>query len=560
MLTMIRRSLSDRDPLEFLLLASSLLAALDPRRRDPLERIQGAPAEQLSASEFCDTFIHTNLPEASAMLVAFAQMGDDELLRARAQRELARRSHALPAWLRHLDNVRVSRASIMSHVLGDGDNVVVEVTLTSGQPFSLVIYIDHNMGTVVKDGFAVPLSIDELSFEMTARMDDPDTVMSDLSVADARQHIAEAIDAGAMIYPPLETDSWPSCRPLTEWIVRLLPLGGTGYVRPQWDDRAIASLTRQFFASPYGADVASAEHRDMLDSILWFARDYGPGDPLRWSSVAVEILLVDWIPRKIIAPVDYLALAPQVLRAFVRFAHAQRGIRQSLTTETLEAIDRYEPMFSRLIDLPRLTGPAAVLGASGLLDGDDFEAILSHPSYAQWALGWMSDAVGGTDALYSLDEAPLEDREFSWFDIPDDIHDKVAEVLNLCDQFCDERLDVEYRSACRLLLEQVAVGDPQVFRRKARTDTAAAAICWTVGKVNDLFTSNGMYVKDMMQYFGIVQGSVSQRAETMLRAAGYGTRSGFMNFDLGNLDLLVSSRRRRIIDLRDRMLELDSTP
>jgi hypothetical protein len=535
------------------------LAALGPRRH-PLERTLGARAEQLSASEFCDTFIHTNLPEASAMLAAFAQMGDDEMLRARAQRELAQRSHTLPGWLRQLDGAKASRASIMSHILGDGDNVMVEVTLPSGQLFSLVIYIDHNMGTVVKDGFAVPLSVDELSFEMTARMDDPDMVMSDLSVADARQHIAEAIEAGAMIYPPLESDSWPSCRPLAEWIVRLLPLGGAGYVRPQWDDRAIALLTRQFFASPYGADVASGEHREMLESILRFARDYGPGDPLRWSSVAVEILLVDWIPRKIIAPVDYLALAPQVLRAFVRFAHAQRGIRQSLTTETLEAIDRYEPMFSRLIDLPRLTGPAAVLAASGLLDGDDFESILSHPSYAQWALGWMSDAVGGNDALYSLDDSPLEDREFSWFDIPDDIHDKVAEVLNLCDQFCNERLDVEYRSASRLLLEQVAVGDPQVFRRKARTDTAAAAICWTVGKVNDLFTNNGMYVKDMMQYFGIAQGSVSQRAETMLRAAGYSARSGSMNFALGNLDLLVSSRRRRIIDLRDRMSELDSMP
>jgi len=556
---MIRRSLNESDPLEFLLLASSLLAALGPRRH-PLERTPGARTPQLSASEFCDTFIHTNLPEASAMLAAFAQMGDDELLRARARRELAQRSHTLPAWLSQLDGAKASRASIMSHILGDGDNVVVEVTLPSGQLFSLVIYVDHNMGTVVKDGFVVPLSIDELSFEMTTQLADPDTVMSELSLADARQHIDEAIEAGAMIYPPLESDSWPSCRPLTEWIVRLLPLGGAGYVRPQWDDRAIASLTRQFFASPYGADVASVEHRDMLESILWFARDYGPGDPLRWSSVAVEILLVDWIPRKIIAPVDYLALAPQVLRAFVRFAHAQRGIRQSLTTETLEAIDRFEPMFSRLIDLPRLTGPAAVLAASGLLEGDDFEAILSHPSYTEWALGWMSDAVGGSDALYSLDEAPLEDREFSWNDIPNDIHEKVADVLSLCDQFCEERLDVEYRSASRVFLAQVARGDPNVFRRKGRSNTAAAAVCWTVGKVNDLFTGNGMYVKDMMQYFGLAQGSVSQRAETMLRAAGYQTRSGFMNFDLGNLDILISSRRRRIIGLRDRISGIRPTP
>jgi hypothetical protein len=36
--------------------------------------------------------------------------------------------------------------------------------------------------------------------------------------------------------------------------------------------------------------------------------------------VAVEILLADWIPRKIVADVAYLSNAPELLRAFIRSA------------------------------------------------------------------------------------------------------------------------------------------------------------------------------------------------------------------------------------------------
>ncbi len=75
--------------------------------------------------------------------------------------------------------------------------------------------------------------------------------------------------------------------------------------------------------------------------------DYGPGDPLRWSAVKVEILFGDWLPRKVIAPPDYLAMAPDLLRTFVCFAHAEVGVRPELTDETLAAIAACERSFCR---------------------------------------------------------------------------------------------------------------------------------------------------------------------------------------------------------------------
>ena len=99
--------------------------------------------------------------------------------------------------------------------------------------------------------------------------------------------------------------------------------------------------------------------------MIWFGVDYGPGDPLRWSPVAVEIILVNWIPRKIVADAVYLSKAPELLRAFVRFCHAERGIRTELTRDTLAAIDVYEPDYQRTIRSPRPQGPMALLAAMG---------------------------------------------------------------------------------------------------------------------------------------------------------------------------------------------------
>ena len=561
----IRRALASDDPLDMLALGSSLIAAIDPRRESPLERTRTSSAPQFTLSEFADTFIHTDRVEASAMLAIIAVLADDELLRVRARQALARRDHALPTWLAQLDAATVTTSVVMSHVLGDGDNVMVGVSLATGEQLTVVVYIDHNLGTVVKDAYPVADSLTNVVSLMKDSSGDPDMTFSDLGLADARERITAAVELGAMTYPPFETDTWPACRPLVEWVARQLPAGGTGYQRPAWDEDATAALAERFFASPYGAGLDDADRRDLLESFIWFATDYGPGDPLRWSSVAVEILLLDWLPRKVMAESTFLALAPDLLRAFIRFAHAERGIRATLTDETLATVDRYESEYLARINAPRLRGAAALLAASGLLndedladfDDEDLEDAEDYLDYATYALGWLLEAVGGPEALVTLNDAALPDRAFSWTGIAKDTVERVTEVLDLCDRFCDEVLDVEYRSACRRFLERVARGDPAVFRRKASSKTAAAAICWTIGKVNELFSTRGIRVMDLTAYFEISQGGVSQRADTFIRAAGYERGGAPGEVNLGDLDLLVSTRRRQIATMRDLLMDPD---
>ena len=282
-----------------------------------------------------------------------------------------------------------------------------------------------------------------------------------------------------------------------------------GYERREWTDEETDDLARRFRASRFAAGVD--DPGDMLSSLLWFGTGYGPGDPLHWSPTAVEILLLDWIPRKIMADVEVLADAPDVLRAFIRFCHHERGIRPGLTDETIAAVDMFEPEYQELIRSDRLQGPEALLAAMGLHDGEDTDPAVE---VAEIMLDTLREAVGGEKALDALDAEPLPDEPFAWDAVPPDVHGRVGQVLDLVERCCAELLDAEYRTACRRLLADVAAGDPEIFRRRGKAEMTAAAVCWIVGKANALFdpTAPGltMQVKQLMAHFGVT--SASQRS------------------------------------------------
>jgi hypothetical protein len=227
-------------------------------------------------------------------------------------------------------------------------------------------------------------------------------------------------------------------------------------------------------------------------------------------------------------------------------------------------VDRYEPGYQRVIRSPRPQGPAALLSEMGLFDADELWGDDEEDEYedeedeydyetVMWEL--LEDAVGGPRNLSRLNAKPLPDEEFAWANVPLDIRERVGEVLAVCDRCCDELLDVECRTACRRLLARIATGNPDVFRRRGRSDTAAAAVCFMVGKANNLFSAQRgrMSIKKLMGHFGLTQGSVSQRAESLLKGTGIPLRDRYDDFTLASPALLVSSRRRHILETRDRL-------
>jgi Domain of unknown function (DUF6398) len=534
----------DDGPLSLLGMASTMLAVVDPRSRDPFRPAPDEPTRE----ELVESFLGVPLFETSAVLAALAALSGDEVLQRRAAREIHERAHALPDWLVELSGATaVSEALEVTHTLGDGDDVLVAVTLPGGDVLTAVVLIEHNAGSIVKDAFVLPEPLDAVAATVgQAAGSDGDLTVRPLSPADAKVRITEGIDRGARTFPPYESETWPDSRALVEWMTRLLPDGGAGYERPEWTPEMVDDLARRFRASPFAAGVD--DPGDLLSSLLWFGTDYGPGDPMRWSPTSAEIVLLDWIPRKIIAEVEHLAPAPDVLRAFVRFCHAERGIRAGLTDETIAAIDDFTPEYQRLIRSDRPQGPEALLAAMGAFDRGGPEAEVGAIM-----LESLEHTVGGAAELDALDDEPLPAEPFDWEPVPEDVHARVGEVLALVDRCCTALLDEEYRTACRRLLADVAAGDPEVFRRKGRAETAAAAVCWIVGKANELFSAEpgGLQVKELAAHFGLGRGNMSQRSEAFLRAIDVDPHHRYEGMELETPRYLVARRRAEILEERD---------
>lgn len=527
---------------------SGFLEVTDPRSRDLFARDE----QQTSLAELVESFIGTSYAETTAALTAMRAMVADEVLAARIGRELATRRHAMPDWLTGLHQAGAEpQVWFLTHVLGDGDDYLFGVKLPSGHALSALVYVDHNLGTVVKDAFVIPEPLEDLALTVGTTIDDPDQSLTRTDPANARAVMETAIDHGSRLYPPLESDSWPMCRPLVEWMLRMLPSGGVAPEPKEWSEEAKAAISADFFASPYGEPLDREDERSLLDSVLWFGTGYATGDPFRWSPVSVEMLLADWFPRKIIAETSYLAKLPDLLRAYIRYCHDRQGIRASLTEETLAAVDEYEPEYQRVIRSARAQGPAALLAGMFPMPTGGEEDL----STGDILLEGLDRKVGGRFALQNLDDQPLPDEPFEWAGIADDVRPVIREVLAHCDRCADELLDVEHRTAMRRFLSRAAVGDPAAFRRKASPARGAAAIAWVICRANDTVGAywSGLSGQDLLAWFG-VKGSVSQRAEPLLRANGVDPRKLYGSMDLGAPDLLTSKRRTAIIASRDRWM------
>jgi len=529
----LRKALQGDHPLDLLQLVSGLVAATEPRPAFGTD-----PGSSLTLSELVETFEGTDLAQTTAALHVIAAFTDDELLAARIGRIVAGRRQPMPPWLTDLGRARASRVREARHVQRDGENYVVEVDLAGGEVMCAVIYVDNNLNGVVKDAFAVPAALEAYE-EAMARLPDPDSTYGPADPATTRAVIEQAIEHGSIRFPLLESDTWPVIRPLVRWVARLLPAGGEAPAPRQWTDAELAELTADFFASPQGTAYDDADHRSLLEDLLWFGVSQGTCDPLRWTPVNVEIVLADWYPRKVVGEVALLSKLPDLLRAFVEYCHRREGLRTSLTTETLESVDRWEPDYQQQIRIERPQGAEAL--ARMLLDA---EADVWSP------IADLEETVGGPSALANLSSDPLPDEEFEWAGIPDDIHDKVAEILALCDANAEGFLDVEHRTANRRLLGRLAVADPAFFRGRAAARTSAAAVSWMVAHANDSIGPYALTAQELLAPYG--GGSPSQRADRFREVLGLGPRfptDGPMR--LGTPDLLVARRREDIIAVRD---------
>ncbi|MGB3230541.1 MAG: hypothetical protein WA944_10180 [Mycobacterium sp.] len=322
----VRQALAGH-PLDLLGMVSMLIEATKP---DPLAWLPSRPQrDTVDLTRLLDSFVDVHFRETTALLAVLGELLEDADLQRRCREEVAARQDILPPWITDLAHVQMYRAVRMTHVLGDGDEILIGAKLTNGDELTCAAFVDHNVSSVVKDAFVVPDSVDTVVRVAAERNTDPDTTFVDMSLADARAWLDHGL-AQLPIFSD-QSETWPGCRPLLSWLTRQLPTGGTKRVSPDWDTESLKELCDDFFTSEGGAMFDRREHGPLLEGLL------ETGDPLRWSVPRIERLFRDDFDGGV--PLAVVLDAPDMLARFIPFAHARSGIRDELTAEALATID-----------------------------------------------------------------------------------------------------------------------------------------------------------------------------------------------------------------------------
>lgn len=313
---------------------------------------------------------------ALATLRALAAVGaPDHAQRARlAAGRLAAAGVSEPAWSDGLGEPRPTAAALMyEEAFDDGVSVMVEFAGPGYERHTLGIYIDHNMGGLVKDVFlAGPLAEVCATFNRRA----PNQVAlasADLDLAEARARVEAALYVLDHTYdPPVNEDVRPM-RALIGARMRLLP---HGFELPD-DDEEITpeqrdALLTDFLTSPEGRRWRGDEDaEDLAELAIGFGADYNHGGPLRWSPVVVEIFMTSWLARKVTREREFFTRVPEVLYDWVAYAGRRQGVPAAPLREAVAAVEHHRKEMLDAVGDPRAWGPAKAFTTAALDAGVD---------------------------------------------------------------------------------------------------------------------------------------------------------------------------------------------
>ena len=569
LLAEIREALSAGHPLGLLALGSTFaeLATDAERPRSMLSDEPGSERPQVTWEMIVDMLSATALPETTALLhalVLFAPPPWDSHLRVELEQ---RRLHQLPGWVRTLDEVEVTQVWEQVDVLGDGENVLLGLRWSTGDELTVVLYIDHNIGGLIKD-FISGLGDAEEILTMFEAEAEAGSSQRRIDPADARARIESAVQRWSMTWPPVLSDEWPVARPLVQWVASKLPEGGVMPTLDELSDEDRDRLIDSFLGSPDGdAHRDDPDVQTLLGATLWFGADHGVCDPLKWSPVRVELLLTDFIPRKLLVDAETLAKLPELLVDFLPWALRALGDRDGIDRQVideriddaLEALDHWAPQYLMLVDADPDEWDGDVFGDGSAYEmarailaeaGDDFDPEARERLESFVALGpdpserdYLLYELGGEEAAAAVHDDPWPLEPVDLARVPDDVQEKVTEIDEQLVAVCTRlSLEPEHITIARRLLVRVAERDPQALRRRGAIGGWVAGLIVVVGDMNRLIGQrHGQVTKKAIAEAAGVK-SVGDKDITIGRAAQ-------LMSAYHHVDLLDSRARQHLLEL-----------
>ncbi|GAA1548125.1 hypothetical protein GCM10009804_00590 [Kribbella hippodromi] len=279
-------------------------------------------------------------PESFVLLTSLARTvgpaGRLPLQRAHVSR--LRTQEAVPEWVTRIAGFRLTSAIVSEDITGDGLSVVLDYD-DEQHPHTVVVFIDNNLGAIVKDVFVGPpvdrvLEAYQRGGRVTIR-----TVRPATAAGIILQALGETRDYDD---PPVSEDFEFFTGLLVNRLTQLPERPVRPPVRPLLSPRQREQLVEEFLESQYAAALPD----DAADiARLWIdhAVDHTVGGPLRVSAVLVELFLAYWLPRKVLADSTYFGAVPVVVKAWLEFAGERTQLPLDAVDEAVDAVDVWQP-------------------------------------------------------------------------------------------------------------------------------------------------------------------------------------------------------------------------
>ncbi len=244
----------------------------------------------------------------------------------------------VPEWVTRIAGFRLTSAIVSEDITGDGLSVVLDYD-DEQHPHTVVVFIDNNLGAIVKDVFVGPpvdrvLEAYQRGGRVTIR-----TVRPSTAAGIILQALGETDDYDE---PPVSEDFEFFSGLLVNRLTQLPERPIRPPIRPLLSPRQRDQLVDDFLESQYAVGLSD----DATDIVrLWIdhAVDHTVGGPLRVSAVLVELFLAHWLPRKVLADSTYFEAVPLVVKAWLEFAGERTHLPLDAVEEAVDAVDVWTP-------------------------------------------------------------------------------------------------------------------------------------------------------------------------------------------------------------------------
>jgi hypothetical protein len=128
-----------------------------------------------------------------------------------------------PAWADELGVVNPTEAWLSFDPVDDDGVAVMVMFSRSGGDHTVGVYVDHNLGAMAKDAFAVPVGVDEVIQRLNERGDEDPPEFRQIPLREAAARWRDAFERTSLwshqrprtclTYGPSSLPDWPGCRP-----------------------------------------------------------------------------------------------------------------------------------------------------------------------------------------------------------------------------------------------------------------------------------------------------------------------------------------------------------